>query len=471
MNILGEKDFLQYDDLNNELKNLLRRKIEDNMVFQTFFKDFLIKDIKNNVIYFGSKNEIKQSDKTFIKNHFSDILNDIVNTLKNGHSWDFEETRIKKPLFSKKTNDNVIKKENTKNDVIKLQNVADFEIELKDNIKKEIVFDVILRSKYNKETYDICKMVSEGSSDIKLLIISGESGLGKTYFLHALGNSLIKNNKKGIYIDPSFFTRQISELIKQNDNNKILSFLNKIINLDFVIFDDFHVFGEGNKKQTKNFVKQIIDERINNNKLVVISSNLRTYEFEKIFDNTIYSRLQTGFNTIIKKPQDIDFINFLDFYLKQKEFDHKLLSKEAKSFVISYKNSITGLIGVSWKIAHYKNKFLENQDSLEVVQKILNEEIKKDRNITNDRILKTVSSYYKISLREILGKTRRKDIVIARHVCFYLLDDILNLSPTEIGRILNKDHSTVIVALKKIKDGTDNSSSIILAGNRIKKDL
>ncbi|UWV77965.1 helix-turn-helix domain-containing protein [Mycoplasmopsis cynos] len=57
-----------------------------------------------------------------------------------------------------------------------------------------------------------------------------------------------------------------------------------------------------------------------------------------------------------------------------------------------------------------------------------------------------------------MGKTRRKEIVIARHICIILMDNLLSMSSTEIGKVLNKDHTTVLNALKKSKnEGTESS--------------
>ena len=71
--------------------------------------------------------------------------------------------------------------------------------------------------------------------------------------------------------------------------------------------------------------------------------------------------------------------------------------------------------------------------------------------LTTDRILGTISTYYKISKKDIIGKSRKKEIVSARHVGIYLTREILGLSYTEIGKAFGgRDHSTIMSACKSI---------------------
>ncbi|WAM07347.1 DnaA ATPase domain-containing protein [Mycoplasmopsis cynos] len=359
-----------------------------------------------------------------------------------------------------------INKQSSEKEVVK--QVKSF---IENEYSDKFTFDTYLRSEFNKECVDICKDIAEQKSDLNILFISGASGIGKTHLLQAVGNRFEERGKKSIYINPLIFNKKILLALQENNSTYITKILNHLSSVDIVLFDDFQIFGEERKKQTKNFIYQIIDARIHKNKPTIISTEMDIKDIEPMFDERLLTRIQSGFLSKIKKPKESEYKCLLDFLFEKNNINVDIVDEESKSFLIKeYSSSIRSLLGVVAKVKYYKNDLMNANYAFNVVKNIFGDSTSLSIVTTPEIIVKKVSSYYKVTAKEIMGKTRRKEIVIARHICIILMDNLLSMSSTEIGKVLNKDHTTVLNALKKSKnEGTE--SSIKLAIEQIKKDI
>lgn len=190
-----------------------------------------------------------------------------------------------------------------------------------------------------------------------------------------------------------------------------------------------------------------------------------------MFEDRLYTRLESGFITKIKKPDEEEFNLILEFLLIQNSIDLNIIDKESKVFFVKeFSNSIRSLLGAITKIKYYKDELLKANYVFSVIKNIFRDHFNHNSELTPEVIVKKVSIYYKISTKEIMGKTRKKEIVIARHIAIILMDNLLNMSSTEIGKFLNKDHTTILNALKKTKN-KEVFSSIKLVLNQIKNEI
>lgn len=114
-------------------------------------------------------------------------------------------------------------------------------------------------------------------------------------------------------------------------------------------------------------------------------------------------------------------------------------------------SSIRSLEGAVKRVLFYTEDDEGVEYTLTVISEIFQSLSLDASELTSDRILSTVSDYYKVSKKDIIGKSRKKEIVSARHVGIYLTRQILGLSYSEIGKIFgSRDHSTIMSACKSI---------------------
>ncbi|WBP84022.1 helix-turn-helix domain-containing protein [Mycoplasmopsis edwardii] len=442
----------------SELKKYFMTVITDNMIYQNFFKDVQVVDYTQNEVILSFM-WYSEENAMIYNNLFKETL---VQGISDVFGKDFKYriiTAEEANLYNKSQTqvaDKIIK-----------QNKVFFNNKYSENL----TFDTYLVSDFNKETTNICRDIAEGKTDLNILFISGASGIGKTHLLTAIGNRFEELGKKSIYINPIIFNKKILVALQENNPGFISKILNTLTSADIVLFDDFQIFGDGQKKQTKNFIYQIIDARMQSNKPTVISSESDIRDIEANFEERLITRIQSGFLTKIKNPNETEYKDLLEFLLEKNDVDPNIVDDESKEFLVKeFSSSIRTILGVVQKVKYYKEDLVNATYAYSVVKNIFKDQFSLPTNATPDLIIKKVSSYYKVSTREIIGKTRKKEIVIARHICIILMDNLLNMSSTEIGKVLNKDHTTVLNALKKSKnEGSD--SSIKLAINQIKREI
>lgn len=127
-------------------------------------------------------------------------------------------------------------------------------------------------------------------------------------------------------------------------------------------------------------------------------------------------------------------------------------------------SSIRSLEGAVKRVLFYTEDDEDVEYSLSVISEIFQNLSLDASELTIGRILRIVSKYYKISKKDIIGKSRKKDIVSARHVGIYLTREILGTNYSEIGRAFGgRDHSTIMSACKIIEKNKNMDQATKLA--------
>ncbi|MEE3928266.1 DnaA/Hda family protein [Mycoplasmopsis ciconiae] len=470
---------LQNKNLLNKFKKELNIELNDSMIFKTFFNKCQLIDLKDNIltIYLPlAFNLFKSFNK---KEYETQIKNAIFNTFE--QKYDFE-------LTNKDENNQINQSdfENTKNireipiNIIEFPNLKDFKInldepklkkatkskKLSDSLTKnndssqKITFENLIKSNFNYEAIEMARALSLNLLNANPLYISGSSGNGKTQILLALKNHFTKNNHESYLLNSNNFFRDVVVLLADNNQEKLIKMYNGLSSVELLIIDDFQIFTKGNKKSSVDFLFQIIDERITKNKPTVIACELPLEKIKNYFDNRVITRLAGGIQTSIKNPNNNDFLFILNHLLDINGINNELLDKETKDFIIrNHKQSISTLQGSINRLSYYKKEIKETKNVHNLVMNIFKDVVKDKKNITPEMVIETISKYYKISKKEILGKSRKKEIVLSRHIAIVLLRNHLNMTLTQIGTFFNRDHTTILSALKKI-DSLKNDTSI-----------
>ncbi|EFF41126.1 helix-turn-helix domain-containing protein [Mycoplasmopsis alligatoris] len=430
----------------------IKLDINDQMLFTNFFKDLKVVNFNSEMItfYLNLSDNILDKTRSFFDDNISKAIKEIFG----------------KPLVYKLVNKLEDSPENLKstneNQTQGIEKPLSTPTKRKNSFSsfdKNYSFKTYVQSDFNKETINACKLLINNEFKMTPIYIQASSGFGKTHLLNAIGNEFIKNGKTAFYINPSVFSRDIATYLQENNQNKISKLLNYYCEVDLLMFDDIQVFGNGQKKATIQFIFQIIDHRIQKEKPTLFASEGPIQSLKSLFDNRIITRLSSGFITQIKPPNKDDFYKLLNFFLEKEDPLLKNISKESKNFIIrNYCSNVRNISAAVKRIGYYKKDIIDSNYSDVVVENSFKDLVKDKESITPDLIIETVSKYYKIPKKEIIGASRKKEIVVARHMAMIIIRNHLELSLEEIGKIFNKDHSTIINAIKKYDEPENNKS-------------
>lgn len=273
------------------------------------------------------------------------------------------------------------------------------------------------------------------------LMIYSDVGLGKTHLLHAIGNRIKKNfpDKKIILIPSTVFVDQFINSIKNNMSQEFSKFYTSI---DVLLLDDVQFLKDKTKTQENLFY--IFNQLHQTKKQIVLTSDKPPGKLEGLQERLV-SRFGWGLTVNI----DIPDLETKIAILESKFANEYNIPKNVLEYIAQRVNSnIRELEGVMLTtIANISSK--HNID-ISSIQKIINNISSNDAIV--DRISNAVSSYYRISIEDIIGKSRQKDIALARQIAMYFAKKYTQCSLKTIGSLIGgRDHSTVVHAINNVE--------------------
>ncbi len=404
------------------------RDLCDQLTFQSFFNESFVKTNDNNEIFLvlQTNNDVKYIKKNFQK-QVDESIKHVFGIAAEAQIIPLSEYEEK----SKKNNNSFA---------------------ITTNLNKNFSFDDYIEADFNKDVIALGKKILEQDKAIyNPLFIYSSSGMGKTHFLNALGNEIVKKtNKLVCYISPDHFIKKVTQFLISSDQEKLAEIVEYYKNFDFLLFDDIQQFGS--KVATLNILFNIINSNIENGKQIIIASD-KNPELLGGFEERFITRFQGGITQEISQPSLKDLMKIFEAKLIKYNIDPKDWETEAMKFIIrNHASSIRTLEGAINKIEWNKQKNIQNiKYTYNVVSQMFSTIAKDNRNVTPDKILDIVAKYYKISKNDILGKSRRREIVLPRQISMWMIRNLTNLTFKEIGKLFKgKDHSTVMASIEKI---------------------
>ncbi len=315
-------------------------------------------------------------------------------------------------------------------------------------INKSFTFDSFVAGAGSKFVYAAAKAVAENPGEaFNPLFIYGESGLGKTHLLHAIANHVAKKypDKKVLYTTSENFLNDMIDSIAQKNNKK---FRYHYRNVDVLMIDDIQFWKA--KTQTQEEFFHTFNELFAENKQIVLTSDRPPKEIA-----TLEERLRTRFEGgMIADVQPPDLETKIAI-LRRKALDKKcpvpddvlaLLAKNSGHDVRTLEGRLTKVI--------FASKLHEEPITLALAQKALSESVgeeEEQEDVTPETILAATCSYFKITKEELVGKSKKAELVNARQICAFLMCDMLTVPLTVLGKTMERDHTTIMYARDKMK--------------------
>ena len=280
------------------------------------------------------------------------------------------------------------------------------------------------------------------------LFIYGDSGLGKTHLLHAVGHYALRlyPKIKVRYVSSEEFT---NDFINSIQNNRTAQFQADYRDVDLLLIDDIQ-FMEG-KDQTQEAFFHTFNTLHGHNKQVVITSDKPPKQLTG-FEDRMLSRFEWGLLTDIQAPELETRIAILR---KKAERDKVQIADDILEYIAArVASNIRELEGTLIRVSAYAALNRQTID-MALVQAILKDVVAlgQDNVIAPIDIINAVAAYYKFTADDLYGSSRAQAVALARQIAMYLCREQTNLSLPKIGQLFGgRDHTTVMYANKKVND-------------------
>lgn len=298
------------------------------------------------------------------------------------------------------------------------------------------------------------------------LFFYGESGLGKTHLLHAIGNSIKERDPKSVVLYQTA-DRFVNEFINAIRFDKIHKFKDKYRSVDVLLIDDIQFIS--NKEQTQEAFFHIFNSLYDMHKQIVFSSDSVPQDIQGVAER-LRSRLAWGLVADIRAPELETKIAILK---KKAEMSHEPLADDVAHFIASRDiSNIRELEGSLVRVMAFAS--LTNQPlTLELARRVLQQTTQpKTMMVDFDNVIKCMSSYYPYSLEDLRSKLRSKELSQARHIAMYLMKKMTGKSLRDIGMFLGgRDHSTVMHALSKVEQESQDNDDFMTHLKKIENDI
>ncbi|MFP5345712.1 MAG: chromosomal replication initiator protein DnaA [Actinomycetes bacterium] len=280
------------------------------------------------------------------------------------------------------------------------------------------------------------------------LFVYGESGLGKTHLLHAIGEYAqhLFNGIRVRYVNSEEFTNDFINSIR---DEKAGAFQRRYRDVDVLLIDDIQ-FLQG-KEGTQEEFFHTFNTLHNANKQVVITSDLPPKRLSG-FEERMRSRFEWGLITDVQPPD----LETRIAILRKKAAGERLSAPDDVLEYIAGKIStnIRELEGALIRVTAFANLNRQPVD-LALATAVLKDLIPDDnpREITSATIMAQTADYFGVTMEELSGSSRSRNLVTARQVAMYLCRELTDLSLPKIGQAFGgRDHTTVMHANKKVRE-------------------
>lgn len=279
------------------------------------------------------------------------------------------------------------------------------------------------------------------------LFIYGNSGLGKTHLLLAIGQAIHERepNRKIAYVKGDEFTIQLVKSIKDGTAE---DFRTKYRNVDLFLVDDIQFIA--GKQQTQNEFFHTFNNIYEAGHQIVITSDRPPLEMS-LLDDRLRTRFEGGLMADIQPP---DLETRMAITRNKAAQLGLILSDDAVEYIASnITANIRQLEGVIKRLTAYK-EILDDIITIDSVKRAIKDVIRIGISIpTPERIIRETSRYYSLKEEDLRGQNRSKNTAIARQVSMYLMRSLTNLSLKDIGaEYEDRNHATVLSSIRKVED-------------------
>ena len=306
----------------------------------------------------------------------------------------------------------------------------DDEKSFESNINPKQCFETFVVGNSNRFATAAAQAVANDPGNVyNPLFIYGNSGLGKTHLMHAIGNAVL------------------NEIINAIQNHTVKNFQEKYRTIDCLIIDDIQFLE--NKERTQEEFFHTFNALKEANKQIVISSDRHPQSMDKL-EERLRSRFVNGLTVDIQPP---DLETRIAIIRKKAEIEKINMPNEViQTIAVSIDNNIRMIEGAFNRIVAYAS-IMHLPIDMKVTETVLKDfATRTHQNITIEKIISHICKYYNMQKDDLIGKKRPKNIALPRQIAMYLSRRMTDASLPKIGLSFGgRDHTTVIHAYEKVE--------------------
>ena len=445
-----EENFLNWNEILEKFKEVF-----GNDIYESWIKNINFKKEFNHYIVLSAPTRFVRD---WIVSRYADKILDVIKTFKKSIQrieFLIEETQEKTfrtDTFNKKH-------------IIPIENSLSSYSRFNTNNR----FDNFMVGESNELAYTAARKICVQSAHYNPLFIYSPVGMGKTHLLNAIGLE-IGDNKKTMFISAERFMYHFIRSIKNNEMVKFKDFF-RMANV--FIIDDIQ-FVSGKEAMQEEFF-HTFNALMEKGSQIVISSNCPPSDLDKIQER-IRSRMSGGLVIDIQSPNHDLKIKILKNKFEEIKLNFKenyILSDQVFEFLASeITSSVRELLGALNRVLAF-SKINTKSPTIFECKRILKDFINSNgKNINIETIQNLVASHFNLNIQEMLSQRRSRSLARPRQIAMYLSKQHTTNSLPDIGRkFANRDHTTVIHAVKKIDELIRKDNEIRQSVNEIKKKI
>jgi chromosomal replication initiator protein len=292
-----------------------------------------------------------------------------------------------------------------------------------------------------------CRGVADAPAQVyNPLFIYGDTGLGKTHLMHAVGHAILAANARArvSYVPSEQFT---NEMIGAIQSGRTPEFRQRYRQIDVLLVDDVHFLG--NKEGTQEEFFHTFNSLYDAHKQIVITSDRPPQEIPGLQERLV-SRFEWGLVTDIKPP---DFETRVAILQKKAAEDRLVIEDAVIEFIArNRRTSVRQLEGAVIKLLAYSS-LTRREITVDLAREALGPRAEEEGpGVTAEEIRAKTAEAWDVTVDNLVSKRRNKPITEPRQVAMYLIKTMLDLPYTEIGSLFGgRDHSTVIHSVNKVE--------------------
>lgn len=314
-------------------------------------------------------------------------------------------------------------------------------------LNHDYTFSTFVRGASNKAALNVAKSIARkpDQTTFNPLFIYGPSGVGKTHLVSAIGHAVLENfpEKRVLFVSANLFKTQYMDASKNNQLNDFMHFYQTI---DVLIVDDIQ---ELTTEKTQRTFFHIFNHLQHNNRQIIITCDRPPVLFEGI-EERMLTRFKWGMVMEMERPDVVLRHEILNAKIRR---DGLKFPREVVAYIAEHVTSnVRDLQGVVNSIMAYS--IMDDCDvdlalAERCVARIVN---LSEGDIRFSDILKTVCRQFKVKSRDVIGKSRKADIVAVRQMAMYLAQKYTQLNQSQIGQELGgRDHTTILHGIRQVE--------------------
>lgn len=320
------------------------------------------------------------------------------------------------------------------------------------HLNQEYTFKTFVKGLSNKAALNVAKAIGKrpDQQTFNPLFLYGPSGVGKTHLVTAIGHEICERypNKRVLFVSANLFKTQYQDAFLNNSINEFMHFYQSI---DVLIVDDVH---ELNSAKTQRAFFHIFNHLQLNGRQIILTCDKPPVELQGL-DDRMLTRFKWGMVMEMERPDAVLRHDILAAKIRR---DGLKFPKEVVQYIAeNVTSNVRDLQGVVNSIMAYSivdDCEVDLALAERVVARVVN---LAQQVITFQDILKTLCKHFKVKARDVIGKSRKSDIVAVRQLAMYLTQKHTDMTQVQIGDAFgHRDHATVIHAIRQVTSKISN---------------